>query len=188
MAPRADLPRAYRRAANRSAIPGRQPSDHQRALAEAGMLTRNNTKPGTRGRQAVDSVIYLRRKAARPNLPAREALGHPVAGTRSRVATFFADAPPRMVTVEGLSAGDMSRAGRYMAATQALVAARRTADWAQVSRAFEARFRRWKPIAGLTLLADPNAVVALAERERVAEREVIFDSGRSRPGRRRRAA
>lgn len=45
------------------------------ARAEAGELTRTNTTKGTPQRKAVDRVTYLRRKAARPDVSAREALG-----------------------------------------------------------------------------------------------------------------
>jgi hypothetical protein len=45
------------------------------ARAEAGELTRSNTRKGTPQRQAVDRVTYLRRKQARPDVSAREALG-----------------------------------------------------------------------------------------------------------------
>jgi hypothetical protein len=45
------------------------------ARAEAGTLTRSNTLKGTPERRAVDRVTYLRRKAARPNVSAREAAG-----------------------------------------------------------------------------------------------------------------
>jgi hypothetical protein len=117
-------------------------------------------------------------------------LGHRVAGTRPRIASFYADNPPRFVIVEdGISVRDVQRAGRYMSATGVLVDAHRRGgeDWAQASRAFERRVRRFSPIGGLTLLADPDAVVALAERQRAEEQEIVFDSGRSRPGRRRAA-
>jgi hypothetical protein len=117
-------------------------------------------------------------------------LGHRVAGTRPRIASFYADNPPRFVIVEGVSLREIQRAGRYMGSVGALVDAHRRggSDWAQVARAFERRFRRWAPIAGLNLLANAEAVVALAEAQRAAEQEIVFDSGRSRPGRRRRAA
>jgi len=183
---------ALRSAANRRAVPRKPPKDDSVLVqaARAGILTDANTKPGTRGRQAVDRVSFQKRKASRPNLPAREALGHQVAGTRPRIASFYADNPPRFVIVEGISARDIQRAGRYMGSIGALLDARARGgtDWAEVARAFERRFRRWAPIAGLNLLADPNAVVALAESQRAEEQEIIFDSGRSRPGRRRRAA
>ena len=45
------------------------------ARAKAGELTRSNTQKGTPERQAVDRVTYLKRKAARPNVSAREAAG-----------------------------------------------------------------------------------------------------------------
>jgi hypothetical protein len=192
VAERADLPRSLPRAANRPAIPRKPPQDDSPLVQAAwsGTLTKDNTKRGTRGRQAVDRVTFLKRKAAHPDLSTREALGHRVAGSRPRVASFYADNPPRFVIVEGISMRDIQRAGRYMGSVGALVDAHRRggSEWSQVASAFERRFRRWAPIAGLNLLANPDAVVVLAERQRAEEQEIIFDSGRSRPGRRRRAA
>jgi hypothetical protein len=192
MAERPNLSRSLRRDADRKAVPRKPPADDSPLVqaARAGLLTTSNTNRGTRGRQAVDRVTSLRREAARPDLSAREALGHQVAGTRPRVASFYAANPPRFVVVEGVSLRDIQRAGRYMGSVGALLDAhgRGASDWAEMARAFEARFRRWAPIADLYLLADAHAVVALAEAQRAAEREVIFDSGRFRPGRRRRAA
>ena len=165
--------RETRRLANRRATPRKPPKDDSRLVQAArdGILTKDNTKSGTRGRQAVDRVTFLRRKAARPHLSARESLGHRVTGTRPRVASFYADNPPRFVIVEGISARDIQRAGSYMGSVGALLNARASggSDWEQVSRAFERRFRRWASIAGLNLLADPAAVVALAEAQRAGE-------------------
>lgn len=45
------------------------------ARARSGQLTRSNTRPGTAERRAVDRVTYLRRREARPELTARQALG-----------------------------------------------------------------------------------------------------------------
>lgn len=45
------------------------------ARARSGQLTRSNTRPGTPERRAVDRVTYLRRREARPELTARQALG-----------------------------------------------------------------------------------------------------------------
>jgi hypothetical protein len=189
--PRPKLPRSLRRSADRPAVPRGHPPQRLLDAAEVGLVTRRNTKPATVGRQAADRATFLRRKAARPGLSAREALGHRVAGTRPRIASFYAANPPRFVVVEGpLSVRDVQRAGQYMGSVGALLDAHRRggSEWSQVSRAFERRFRRYAPIAGLALLADADAVIALAEVQRAGEQEVIFDSGRSRPGRRRRTA
>lgn len=45
------------------------------ARARSGDLTRSNTTPGTAERRAVDRITYLRRREARPELTARQALG-----------------------------------------------------------------------------------------------------------------
>jgi hypothetical protein len=117
-----------------------------------------------------------------------EALGHPVAESRPRKATFFTTDPPRLITVEGgLTLRDLQRAGTFMQATDVLLQPQDPEEWARHARDFERRFERWAPIAGHPLLVDALAIVAVAERERAAETEIIFDSGRSRPGRRRRA-
>lgn len=156
--------------------------------ARRGELTRANTEKGTPERRAVDRASYLKRRSSRPGLSAREALGHEVGATRPKVASFYAANPAQMMTVEGVSGNDMRRAGYYMLAVGQLVNAKQRggADWAESAAAFRARFSPWRPIAGRSLLTDPLAVVALAEQERAADTEVVFDSGRSRPGRRRR--
>ena len=45
--------------------------------ARRGGLTRSNTATGTPERRAVDRVKYLKRRAAHPEITARQALGHP---------------------------------------------------------------------------------------------------------------
>ena len=185
-----DATPSLRSASNRPATPREPPPDKGALVqaARAGTLNNANTKRGTRGRQAVDRAAFLRRKDAHPDLPVREALGHRVVGSRPRIASFYADNPSRFVMVESISLRDTQRAGTYMGSVGALLdaKARGRADWSQASRAFEQRFRRWAPIGDYHLLADADAVVALEERRRGEEQEVIFDSGRSRPGRRRR--
>jgi hypothetical protein len=161
------------------------------------LLTRRNTTPGTSGRKAVDRATYLRRRAGEPELSAREALSHRVVGSRTRTATFFTSAPePRRITVsdESVSLRDVRRSGAYMGEVGALLhdlkrAAGRPAEVARVTRDWEARMRRRAPIAGRPVLADAGAAIALADELRGDEDEALrFDSGRSRPGRRRRSA
>ena len=161
------------------------PDLHDRA--RRGELTEANTLRKTPERRAVNHVKYERRLSAHPNLSAREASGHTVAGSRPKVASFYTD-PPGFVTLEGVTGSEMRRAGIYMASVRDLVENSRRGgpEWQAVATAFERRFRRWAPIAGYKLLADADAVVAVAEQERAADTEVTFDSGRSRPGRRRR--
>ena len=196
MASAADLPRSLRRAAARR-LParGRPPSPTVQAAADAGLLTRANTAPGTAGRRAVDRATYRRRRSAEPELSAREAAGHRVAGTRTRVATFFTDGPPRLITISdpSVTLRDVRRAGAYMGDVGALLAdlsraSGRPSEIARVKRAWGARMRRRAPIAGYRVLATADAAIALADELRGDEDESLkFDSGRSRPGRRRRS-
>jgi hypothetical protein len=71
------LPRDLRRKANRAGTPRRHPPDDLVAAARRGLLTRSNTKPGTKGRQAADAAAYSRRAAdAVPGETVRARLGH----------------------------------------------------------------------------------------------------------------
>ena len=188
------LSRSLRRSAARPAGPrGRAPSPRLQAAADTGLLTRSNTKPRSAGRQAVDRAEYLRRRAAEPELSAREAAGHRVAGSRERTGTFFTSDPgPRWVTITGpaLSLRDVQRAARYMGDVGALIAdlRRDPAHAARTKARWEARMRRRAPIGGLPLLADADAAILLADALRQeGDAAIVFDSGRSRPGRRRRS-
>ena len=163
------------------------------ARARRGELTRTTARSAEE-RRAVYRSQYLSRRAASPDVKAREALGHYGPLERPRVATFFARTPEgaRLVTVEGVSAADQRRAGRYMRACQALARGSYRTPTGEVltghaaDRHFARRFSRWKPIAGMKVVSDPATVKALVVTTREAGTEVIFDSGRSRPGRRRR--
>ena len=185
MAP-ADLSRSLRRAANRAGKPSQRLLD----AAEIGLLTRGNTEPSTAGRRAVDRVTYVRRREAEPTLSPREAAGHRVAGSRPRVVTFYTTEPARRVTIEGetLTRRDVQRAGSYLHSVRTLIAElRRDPQQAErTKRRWESRVRRRAPIAGYPLLATATAAIALADQDRQSGEDPVFDSGRSRPGRRRR--
>ena len=163
------------------------------ARAQRGELTRRTAQSDAE-RRAVYRAQYLARRSGAPDVPARQALGHYGPLERPRVATFFAQTPEgaRLVTLEGVSAADQRRAGRYMRAAQGLARSTyRTPSGlamtgAVADRAFERRFSRWQPIAGMDVVSDPDSVKALVVVSREAGEEVRFDSGRSRPGRRRR--
>lgn len=163
------------------------------ARARRGELTRSTARTAEE-RRAVYRAEYLARRMAAPEASARQALGHYGPLERSRVATFFAQTPEgaRLVTVEDVSAADLRRAGRYMRAAQGLARGNyrtptgETLTGARADRHFAIRFSRWKPIAGLPIVSDPAAVKALVVVNRETGTEVVFDSGRSRPGRRRR--
>jgi hypothetical protein len=161
--------------------------------ARRGELTRTTARTAEE-RRAVYRSQYLSRRAAAPDVKAREALGHYGPLERPRVATFFAQMPEgaRLVTIEGVSAADQRRAGRYMRACQALARGSYRTPSGEVltghaaDRHFAQRFSRWKPIAGMDVVSDPTTVKALIVVGRETGAEVVFDSGRSRPGRRRR--
>ncbi len=175
-------------------MPAHRPVD-PRLLARArrGELTRSTARAAEE-RRAVNRAEYLGRRAAAPDLPAREALGHYGPLERPRVASFFAQSAEgaRLVTLEGVSAMDQRRAGKYMRAAQALARGSYRAPsgielhGVDADRDFERRFSHWRPIAGLCVVSDPGTVKALIVTTREAGDEIAFDSGRSRPGRRRR--
>jgi len=108
---------------------------------------------------------------------------------QSGVATFYGQTPDgaRLVQLEGLTAGDVRRAARYMSATAQLLDDLRARPWdtKRIKRNFRRRFERWAPIGGFRVVSDADTVVALAEQSRITEEEPVFDSGR-RPGRTRR--
>lgn len=188
----ADPARALRRAANRRALHGRPPRPGTRLYdaADVGLLTRSNTKKGTRGRQAVEAVEYRRRRSAEPTLPAREALSHTVAGSRELVVTFYTTAPPRRITLqgEGITRRDVRRGGAYLHSVRALISDlhRDPGHAVEIKRGWERTWRSRAPIAGFPFLATADTAIALAEQDRQTGEEPLFDSGRSRPGRRRR--
>lgn len=107
-------------------------------------------------------------------LTARQALGHPKPADRSPQISLFVDDPPRWIVVEGLSRGDLRRAGRYHALVSNLAQGRlRPGD-------FERRIRAWRPIAGFRFLSDPDAVLTLSDAVRATETEIFYyESGRS---------
>ena len=165
------------------------------ARARRGELTRATARTANE-RRAVYRAEYLARRVAAPEASAREALGHYGPLERPRVATFFAETPEgsRLVMIEGVSAADQRRAGRYMRAAQGLARGNYRTPTGEMltgpaaDRHFARRFSRWQPIAGLPIVSDPATVKALVVEGRESGEEVIFDSGRSRPGRRRRTA
>jgi len=189
MAERPNLSRSLRRAANRKAIPRKSPADDSQLAraARAGLLTEGNTEPGTRGRQAVRRAEYQSGQAnRRAGVSARAQAGHhPRAGT----APLYGETSTgsARLQIEGLTAGEVRRAGKYMHATRQLIddLAARPEDADSIKRAFARRFARWRPIGGYDVVSEPAAVIALAERGRAEEAEPIFDSGRL-PGRTRR--
>jgi hypothetical protein len=165
------------------------------ARARRGELTRSNTRPGTPERRAVDRSVYLRRRAARPSATAREALGHLPPGSIAPTASFFAErvegGPLTLLIGVAIRRADLRRVSRYGALLEALRRRRISA------RAFERRVSSWAPVevtappelAGRwRLVADPEAVAALAAEAQDRGVRAWVDSGRSRPLPRRRSA
>lgn len=187
-----DVPRSLRRLASARATRRHPPRPGTRLFdaAEVGILTRANTRPGTRGRQAVDAASYRARRSREPTLPAREAAGHEVAGSREKTVTFYTVDPPRRITLrgEGITRRDVRRGGGYLHSVRELIGDLRTYPGAAdaLKRDWERRWRNRAPIAGYPLLTTADAAVALADQDRQAGEEPLFDSGRSKPGRRRR--
>ena len=194
-----EVPPSLRRAANARARfrdPPRPGSKLYEAAA-AGIITRSNTKPGTRGRQAVEAASYGVRRSARPTTSAREALGHRPVGSVLPWGRFFGvpvdGGGPRVV--EGVvSAADVHRIGRYDNLVGRLAAGRIN------GKGFERRVRDWRPIEVLgpertagTYHFVSNPTTALALRVEVAEAVAAGEdswiiSGRSRPLPRRRSS
>lgn len=173
--PKSDLPRSLRRSAARPSIPGKRPSDRLVDAADAGLLTRRNTSPGTAGRRAVDRAQYLRRRSARPGVSAREALGHERAEVREhRAISVLLDRPTPFVVLEAPSRLEAQRAGRYDSLVGQLAAG-------LVSpQRFRRRVGGWRPIRGENFLSDPDRVLAVLEARRAGEEDLfIYRSGRA---------
>jgi hypothetical protein len=167
----------------------RSGSERRRAVqlvrAERHELTRS-TAGTAEERSAVNRVEYLARRTARPDLSARQALGHETPGDVLPTVTFFTQlgAGPTLLVDVTVSRRDARRVGRYLSLVGLLTEGR------LAPAAFERRVRSWRPVTILDppglrgqvrFLADPAAVLALAEVERGEERESWIDSGRRRP-------
>ncbi|MBF6556972.1 MAG: hypothetical protein IVW52_12540 [Acidimicrobiales bacterium] len=177
MAPRPDLPRSLRRSADARAVRA-APPDHLISAAAAGILTRANTEPGTRGRQAVDRLTYQRRtspiKRKYPDQKARELVGHEQASVREhRSISVLFDRPAPYGVLEQPTRGEAWRAGRYLNLTRLLAQGKIT------PQAFRHRVAGWAPIRGENFLADPDRVLAVLEARRATGLEVFeYQSGR----------
>ncbi len=137
-------------------------------------LRRSNTVKGSIEQAAVNRITYLRRRAAHPELTARQALGHPAAGDRPPQISLMVDNPPRWIITEALNRRDLTRAGRYDNLVSQL-------DTGRLSHnAFRRRVSSWRPIAGLRFLSDPDAVLAILQELRASDQMVFhYESGRS---------
>jgi hypothetical protein len=154
--------------------------------ARKGEITRANTVPGSPERSAVDRITYERRRAHHPELTARQSLGHERAGDVPPTVSFFAQLGAGAALLEDVTVSrrDARRVGRYLSLVGLLTEGR------LAPAAFAARVKNWRPVTILgppgfrgqvRFLADPAAVLALAEVERGEERESWIDSGRRRP-------
>lgn len=160
------LPRSLRRAADRPAVRrGKRPNQRLIDAANAGILTRSNTRSGTAGRRAVDAVTYDRRQerarvAARrrgePAPSARAAAGHSYRGARF----FGVPTTSGLADIAVTSRREASRVGLYLHDVGDLV-------WGEVSdRAFAAKWgRRVRSAGGFELQPDPAKVRALLRTE-----------------------
>ncbi len=173
-APKPDpLPRDLRRRANRAATPRKRPPDNLIAAAQRGLLTRSNTKPGTRGRQAADAVTYRARVADRaPGETARQRLG--VVPTERSMPALFDD-PPRWADLDGLTRLEARRVGRYNAMVRQL------AEGKLSPAAFRRRVSSWRPFRGEHFLSDADAALALLEVRRTGDEELFYYERGRRP-------
>ena len=169
------LPRGLRATANRRGRRGQAPSPSLREAAAAGVLTRGNTRPGTRGRQAVDRQIYEARQAAgaRKGLGrGRASAGHEAPSTRARAMSTLLDSPPRWTVLDDVTRGEARRLARYDAMLSNLVQGDISPS------AFRRRVGSWRPIRGERFLADPTAALAILDTRREAGDETFIYVGR----------
>ena len=171
------VPLRLRATANRRAISRQPPAPgtQLREAARSGILTRGNTRPGTRGRQAVDAETYGSRQAAgaRRGLGrGRASAGHEAPGGQARAMSTLLDSPPRWAVLDNLTRGEARRLARYDAMMSNLV----QGDLSP--RAFERRVGAWRPIRGERFLADPAAVLAILDQRRQAGDETFVYLGR----------
>jgi hypothetical protein len=179
MASKRNLTRSQRRAADRTAIPGRRPTDNQLAQAQVGLLNRGNTLPGTRGRQAVDRVQYLARTSPlrrRGGESVAEAAGHfrPEVQAQAETEAYFDRSGDPFAIVEAPTKGERRRLGRYAALRAQLAAG-------QITPAhFRRRIESWAPVRRERLLADPQRVLQVMDQRRAAGFvPFIYVSGRA---------
>lgn len=169
-----ELSAQLRRAAERPALRGTGPSERLILAAKEGLITRHNTREGSRGRQAVDRITYLKRKKARPSLSPSEASGHERPEVRARRAiSVLLDRPDPFVILEAPTRREASRAGRYADLVGKLGAHRISPN------TFERMVSAWQPIRDERFLSDPNRVLAVMEARRAGEAEpFVYEPGR----------
>lgn len=173
MPPRSSLLPSLRRAANRGAGPrGKAASPRVQAAADAGILTRSNTRPGSAGRRAADAATYRARAAqVRPGHTIREALGHERAGLPERGMSAIL-VGSGYVTLEGLNGSDVRRTARYSSLVGELVSGELS------PQAFRRRVGSWREIRGERFESDPDVVMAIIETRRALGEEIFEYLGR----------
>lgn len=158
---RSPLPASLRRSANRRATPRAAPPRRLRDAAEAGVVTRRNTKAGSAGRQAADAELYARRQARGRRLgaaSARAAVGH--GGPRFAMSGVFEGRG--WIILEDLSPGERRRVARWNALASNLT----TGDISATT--FRRRVRTWRPLRGERFESDPLVVEAILDQRRQA--------------------
>lgn len=168
---------SLRRAANRGAGPRtRQAPQRLLDAAEAGLLTRNNTKPGTAGRKAVYAVgEYRKRTAGRPEgITARTAAGHESEAARRATRMSVIVREGRFVEFGDLSRSDRRRIARWNALASNLA----TGDLSPAD--FRRRVRAWAPIGDEVFEWDPDLVVGVLAGRREAGESTFIYRGRRR--------
>jgi hypothetical protein len=144
------------------------------AQARRGELTKANTEKGTPGRRAVDRHQYLKRRAAHPDLSARQALGHPKPGDSRPTISLMVEDDPRFIVIETDNRRDLRRAARYDNLVSQMASGRLSPE------AFRRRVCSWRPIGEFRFLSDPDAVLAIIEARRAGELDLfVYSSGRS---------
>lgn len=139
------------------------------------------------------STEYRKRRAKRPELTARQAVGHPgpadVLPTAEALYVRLPDGSSTTLYGARVSRRDIRRVARYLALVS-LVNENR-----MYGEAFRRRVGSWRPIVVLgppeiagayRFLDDSDAASVLSDLERTAERQTWIDSGRRRPTQRRR--
>ena len=122
-----------------------------------------------------------------------ERLGHEELVEPRGVVLLTAQDGVVRLTGTDLSRQDLRRAAVHLHAARHLAEVYDNSDkatWERAALRFRRRFRRWQPVAGYRLSADPAAVLAMVEMQRAARDEgrveVFAESGKTRSGRRRR--
>jgi hypothetical protein len=165
----AKLRDAWVRAVQDAAAPGASRAERRRALNRRRYLERE-----LRGAERAE-------RRGEPLPTAREAAGHYRAGANRWALRVYVADPPRTFVAE-LDLRDARRAGRYLAAVEALATHRRFGGLLMTPERFRTTVRRWRPLtvrgpaeeAGRRqFLADPDAALVLLEGLRVAGEDLV---------------